>query len=245
MDLILWQSFLVAFVGSVLSLDRTAALQIMISRPIVAAPVIGYMLGDTAAGLLIGCVLELLFIGGLPVGAYIPPHETMIAMLVTGISIIVNNIGFARFSWKFGESDMMILVISATLLTMLPIDIVCKRVDTAVRVLNTRFFYIADKDLGKCNIGGIILNNMKGLGVFFILNFLTLFVLTLAGVMVVSFLFKFLPLTVIMLLALFSIIALIISLSSAYNAVYGKGSLPLFFTTIFFGFIMLILMRGR
>ncbi|MBI5810756.1 MAG: hypothetical protein HZB21_06180, partial [Deltaproteobacteria bacterium] len=31
--------------GAVLSLDRTAAFQLMVSRPIVAAPVIGYLLG--------------------------------------------------------------------------------------------------------------------------------------------------------------------------------------------------------
>lgn len=61
-------------------LDRTAALQSMISRPIVAAPLTGWMLGDAAVGLQIGLLVELLWLGRLPVGAAIPPDDTQVAV---------------------------------------------------------------------------------------------------------------------------------------------------------------------
>ncbi|HXI10987.1 MAG TPA: PTS sugar transporter subunit IIC, partial [Thermodesulfobacteriota bacterium] len=69
---ILTSSIIVAAVGGVVSIDRTAAFQTMVSRPLVAAPVVGYFLGNLEAALVIGAVLELLLIGDLPVGRYIP-----------------------------------------------------------------------------------------------------------------------------------------------------------------------------
>ena len=48
----------VAFAGGVIGLDRTAAGQFMISQPIVAGPFIGWLLGDTTVGLVIGACLN-------------------------------------------------------------------------------------------------------------------------------------------------------------------------------------------
>jgi PTS system mannose-specific IIC component len=61
-------------------LDRTAAGQFMISRPIVAAPLTGLLLGDSLLGLQVGVLLELLWLGRLPVGAAIPPDDTQVAV---------------------------------------------------------------------------------------------------------------------------------------------------------------------
>jgi len=65
---LLIDSFTAAVLGAVLSIDRTAAIQAMVSRPIVTAPVVGWALGNTGAGLVAGAVIELLLIGDLPWG---------------------------------------------------------------------------------------------------------------------------------------------------------------------------------
>ena len=75
--------------GGLLSLDRTAAFQTMVSRPIVAGPVTGYLLSNVEAGLVSGMLLELLFIGDLPVGAYMPAHETALTVLVTALTAVM------------------------------------------------------------------------------------------------------------------------------------------------------------
>lgn len=67
-------------------MDRVV-LQAMISRPIVAAPVIGLILGDPYTGLIAGAFIELFWIDQPPIGAYIPPNDTMAAILVTAASI--------------------------------------------------------------------------------------------------------------------------------------------------------------
>jgi mannose PTS system EIIC component len=76
----------VSIAGGILCLDRIV-LQTMISRPIVAAPLIGLILGDPYTGLITGAFIELLWIDRLPIGAYIPPNDTVAAILITASSI--------------------------------------------------------------------------------------------------------------------------------------------------------------
>lgn len=78
-------------VAVIAGMDRTAALQIMISRPIVAAPLAGWLLGDPLAGLQIGALLELLWLGRLPVGAAIPPDDTQVAVAATLLTVTMGE----------------------------------------------------------------------------------------------------------------------------------------------------------
>lgn len=76
-----------AVVALVCGLDRVAMMQIMISRPIVAAPMAGWLLGDVGVGLQIGLMVELLWLARLPVGAAIPPDDTQVAIAGTVLTI--------------------------------------------------------------------------------------------------------------------------------------------------------------
>lgn len=60
---------LVSIFGGLVALDTTAILQIMISRPIVACTIVGLILGNVQLGLTIGILLELIYVGELPIGA--------------------------------------------------------------------------------------------------------------------------------------------------------------------------------
>jgi mannose PTS system EIIC component len=77
---------IISVAGGILCLDRVV-LQAMISRPIVTAPVIGLILGDPYTGLIIGALIELFWIDRLPIGAYIPPNDTITAILITASTI--------------------------------------------------------------------------------------------------------------------------------------------------------------
>ncbi len=86
--LLSFPSYLAAAVVSLwCGLDRTAAGQFMISRPIVAAPLTGWLLGDSLLGLQVGILLELLWLGRLPVGAAIPPDDTQVAVGSTVLAV--------------------------------------------------------------------------------------------------------------------------------------------------------------
>jgi mannose/fructose/N-acetylgalactosamine-specific phosphotransferase system component IIC len=59
---------LLTLVGGLLALDGTSLGQFMVSRPIVAGVLAGWILGDPMLGLLVGGTLELYFIPVFPVG---------------------------------------------------------------------------------------------------------------------------------------------------------------------------------
>lgn len=74
--------------GSLLSLDRRAAVQAMFAHPVVASALAGWALGDLPAGLLVGVLLGLLWSGALPVGGVVPPDETLGAVVGTGVAVL-------------------------------------------------------------------------------------------------------------------------------------------------------------
>lgn len=79
-------ALMVSVVGGLLCLDRVFV-QTMISRPIVAAPAIGALLGDPYTGLVAGAFIELFWIDRLPIGAYVLPNNTVAAILVAACAI--------------------------------------------------------------------------------------------------------------------------------------------------------------
>ncbi len=76
---------IVSIVG-LLCLDRVF-IQTMISRPVVSAPLIGLILGDPYTGLVSGAFIELFWIDRPAIGAYIPPNDTIAAVLIAAGAI--------------------------------------------------------------------------------------------------------------------------------------------------------------
>jgi mannose/fructose/N-acetylgalactosamine-specific phosphotransferase system component IIC len=71
--------------GALLSLERKALVQLMLSRPIVVAPLLAGILGHGAAGLWVGIPLELFFLGSASYGASTPEHETLAALFAAAV----------------------------------------------------------------------------------------------------------------------------------------------------------------
>src|SRR5256885_9687966 len=76
-----------AFIGGLSALERKGALQLMLSRPIVLAPMLGWALGDAQGGLLLGIPLELLFLGGVNLGGNLPDNESLLAGALTAMVV--------------------------------------------------------------------------------------------------------------------------------------------------------------
>ena len=58
-------------------------------RPIVVCPIVGLALGDLQTGLTLGASIELLFLGSVSIGAYVPPDATSAAVLCTAYVILL------------------------------------------------------------------------------------------------------------------------------------------------------------
>ncbi len=77
-----------ALVAGVLSIDRNAFGQFQLSRPMVSGLVMGVILGCPVEGAIVGLIYELLFLGSLPVGSFIPYHPlfpSLISVLLIGM----------------------------------------------------------------------------------------------------------------------------------------------------------------
>lgn len=101
----LWKMLQLALASGILGLDRLAFGQFMVSQPIVAAPVIGALLGDFHTGVFIGVVLELFWLRGLPVGGHVPRDATLSAVLTTGLCLFpsrsMERLDPAWIAWAF------------------------------------------------------------------------------------------------------------------------------------------------
>lgn len=77
-----------SLLGGLLALDGTSLGQFMVSRPVVAGVLTGWAVGDPAAGLLIGGLLEVYFISIFPVGGSEFPEggPPTVAAVATGVA---------------------------------------------------------------------------------------------------------------------------------------------------------------
>jgi mannose/fructose/N-acetylgalactosamine-specific phosphotransferase system component IIC len=74
-------------IAGLLAVERKGALQLMLARPLVLAPLLGAALGDAAGGLAIGVPLELLTLGGVSLGAATPDNETLLAAALAALVV--------------------------------------------------------------------------------------------------------------------------------------------------------------
>ncbi len=86
------KALLAGVIGGLLWLDRFQLLQLMISRPIVCAPIIGWALGDLESGVATGLIFEIVWLTRAPIGGHIPPDSSYAAMTTAAIASIVRPV---------------------------------------------------------------------------------------------------------------------------------------------------------
>ncbi|MDD2964988.1 MAG: PTS sugar transporter subunit IIC [Bacteroidales bacterium] len=98
----------------------------MIDRPLVMCSLVGLVLGDLQAGVLIGASLELIFLGNVAIGAATPPD------------IVTGSIVACAFGILSGEGT------EAALTLAIPIAVMASYLGVLVRIINAQFQHIAD-----------------------------------------------------------------------------------------------------
>lgn len=181
-------NYLLAGVIAVFSgLDRTAFLQIMVSRPIVVGPLTGWLLGDPSTGLQVGLLVELLWLGRLPVGAAIPPDDTQVTVGATALAIGMG-----------GELAGFPALASALLATLvaIPLGKVGQLFDRGARNWNEKLLQRSEEALAEKDWPAIERSHLSGLAHFALSSLATFVVIVGAGSIVLHYLAPLLlPLT--------------------------------------------------
>ncbi len=79
--------------AALLELDTTYAFQTLISRPIIAGPLMGWLTGDVAAGVQVGIFAELLFSDISPLGGIVPPS----GVVATAVPLALYSLGIELY----------------------------------------------------------------------------------------------------------------------------------------------------
>jgi mannose/fructose/N-acetylgalactosamine-specific phosphotransferase system component IIC len=170
----------ISIVGGFIGLDRTAVGQFMVSQPLVAGPITGWLLGDATTGLIIGGVLELIWILDIPIGNFVPADVTIVTVSACSIAILGST----------GQTTLSVIGFSLLLTTaIVPLTM---RTDTFIRKRNSKLVenvQSADSD----NMARTIARaQIAGIAAFFLKSFVLCLILIPTGIAFVS-LFAYLP----------------------------------------------------
>ncbi len=162
---------LAGLVAMVTGLDRVALVQAMISRPLVAAPLIGWLLGNPLVGLEVGMLLELLWLGRLPVGAAIPPDDTQVAVGATVLALTIGPL--------LGMKGMPFVILSV--LVAIPLGKFGQVFERLARHANDRLAIAGCNALMAGSTKGLERYHLLGLASFALASLATAFVIILVG----------------------------------------------------------------
>jgi PTS system mannose-specific IIC component len=168
---------LAGLVAMLTGLDRVAVVQVMISRPLVAAPLTGLVLGNPMLGLEVGMLLELLWLGRLPVGAAIPPDDTQAAV---GATVLAFSMGHML---DLVGMPMVILAV----LVAIPLGKFGQIFDRLARNVNDRLAVAGLKALGNGNPDGLERRHLMGVISFAVSSLATACIIVLIGSVVLFY----------------------------------------------------------
>lgn len=107
-------------------------------RPLVLSVIVGAILGDVHQGIIIGANLELLFMGAISVGAYIPPDVNVGGVLATAFAI------------SMGKS------VEAAVALAMPIATLALGISNIIAAVTPVFLKIADKGAEEGNYKKVV-----------------------------------------------------------------------------------------
>ncbi len=97
----------IAAIGGLLSLDRRAAFQFMLSQPLIAVTIVGLYFGDLQTAVLIGSVLQLLWMSCVMFGANVPHNDTLAAITIASAAFL-----FGRYVGPSDAATWMIALLA-------------------------------------------------------------------------------------------------------------------------------------
>jgi mannose/fructose/N-acetylgalactosamine-specific phosphotransferase system component IIC len=174
------QVLLAAVICGIIGLDRTALGQFMISQPVVAGPLTGWLLGDVTAGLVIGGTLELIWVLDMPIGTFVPADSTVAAVAATATAALGNSVP--------GGLPVIGFCLLMTV-TMVPVTMFA---DHLMRKRNAQIPELALSSGGSPTEAGVTAWHLAGLMAFFLKSFFMCLAMVPAGLLLVG-VFRSLP----------------------------------------------------
>jgi len=180
----LWVEFLlICLFGGIVAIDTTASWQVMISQPLAACTIIGFLLGDPQTGLLLGILMQLPWLIEIPAGGSHTSEGNIGALVAAGLTIHLVHF----------QINTLNIALVFSISWSLWISWVGGKLVDSMRRTNVMFAYRADKVAVEGNLKRLTLLNMGGVGHAYFLGFFLAGISFLLGVLVLSRLVAFVP----------------------------------------------------
>jgi len=141
----------------ILALDTTVAFQVLLSQPIFACPIIGWILGNPQAGFEVGVIMQLLWLNVLPVGSVIFPEGNVASMLICAITVLFDDIPYPNIIFTFAVLIGIAVSYAGAWLTVLD------------RKINGIFFSAATKSAGHINMWRMNFIEILSIFIYFVI----------------------------------------------------------------------------
>jgi len=223
----------VSIAGAILCLDRIVV-QAMVSRPIVAAPLIGLILGDPYTGLIVGAFIELFWIDRLPIGIYIPPNDTIAAILVTAASIESAQL------LGYRSQGLMVLAILITV----PFGLLAQSSERWIGKQNERLVEEALRDASRGDVRSISRRHLTAILKHFILSVAFIMVAMFLVIHAMTWLYPRLAPPIIRGLTLLYGFLPLLGAAVALNTINVRGIVPIFCASFLCATVIIGLMRN-
>lgn len=213
----LLDAIIVTVVGGIICLDRVL-LQVMLSRPVVAGPIIGLVLGDPYTGLISGALIELLWIDRLRVGVYVPPNESIVAILAVAGAIVTGK--------ELGHLPRELIAFS--ILFFIPFGILGQKMDVSIMRTNDIISRKAVEDAKSGNIKGISRKHIFGLFKTLFFTAVFIFFFLILGVTILKYVFPLIPERGLTALSYTYLFLPLLGVAVALNTINLRGTIPVF-----------------
>jgi mannose/fructose/N-acetylgalactosamine-specific phosphotransferase system component IIC len=154
----------------ILALDTTVAFQVLLSQPIFACPIIGWVLGNPQAGFEVGLIMQLLWLNVLPVGSVIFPEGNVASMVICAITVLFDDLPYPNIVFTFAVLIGIAISYVGSWLTVLD------------RKINGVFFNAATKSARQINMRRMNFIEILSIFIYFvIMTLLAYFFLIISG----------------------------------------------------------------
>lgn len=218
---------IISLVGGLLNLDTRAVAQVMVSRPIITAPIVGFLIGGwdgIRIGCMIGAILELIWINVLPMGASIPANASLSSTLGVAVALLT-------------KGEMRILIVLAIAISIL-FSFIFTSIDLKNREFNSLLVRMASCLIHKGRFWAIDAMNLASLLITFLLGIISLFFSLSVSIWLLRGLVDWMPSYMMIGLSIAYYILPILGIGAAVNAfLVSKRLIPYFGVAILWGII--------
>ncbi|MCX7698768.1 MAG: PTS sugar transporter subunit IIC [Candidatus Goldbacteria bacterium] len=205
--------FLLSIIAALIELDAYYIGMFLIAQPLIIGGITGYFLDNIYVGIIIGSVVQLIWINNPPVGAFVPPSTVTISFISTVYSII-----FLKLLSNANQDAIFMF----SLLIGIPSGYFVGQIDIWHRKLNTKIMHLFEDKIKQCKLLYLIIIQFLSIIIKILSNIILFLLIIVFGISLAEKIYLSLPLQLIRALTISFWIMPVVGLAVVFNMLYSK-----------------------